>query len=143
MCSRHDRRQHARTACRGEHDVAHHAIRLQACCLGDLDQQPFLAVDPLDLVGERLDHPLLGLAADLVDDLDQQVDQPVGELALPVRQEQRIEGMAPAVRMPAHGPGGLVDHTTPEAFARRDRSNQETRPRAAPVASRRQVASQR
>ena len=110
----HDRCQHAHTAGGWEHDVAHRTVGLQAGGLGDLDQQSLLAVDPLDLVSERLEHSFSGLAADLVDDLDQQIDQPIRELALPMRKEQRIKSMAPAVRMPAHGPGCLVEHTTPK-----------------------------
>lgn len=87
---------------------------MQAGGLGYLDQQSFLAVDSLDLLGERLEHPLFRLTAELVDDLDQQIDQPIRELALPMGEEQSVEGMAPAVRMPAHRPGGLVKHAAPE-----------------------------
>ena len=82
--------------------------------LGNLDQQPFLAVDPLDLLGERLEHPLPGLAADFVDDLDHKIDQPIREFTLPMREEQRIKSMTPVVRMPAHGPRGFVEHAAPE-----------------------------
>ena len=78
------------------------------------DAQSFLAVDPLDLGGEPLEHPLSGLAADLVDDLDQKIDKPIREFTLPMREEQRIKSMTPVVRMPAHGPSGLVEHAAPE-----------------------------
>jgi hypothetical protein len=60
----------------GEHDVAHRALWLQAGGFSDLEQQSFLAVDPLDPLGECLEHPPLGLAADLVDDLEQQMTGP-------------------------------------------------------------------
>jgi hypothetical protein len=72
----HDRRQHACAARCGGHAVAHRALWLPAGGFSNLEQQSFLAVDPLDLFGECLKRPPLGLAADLVDDLEQQMTGP-------------------------------------------------------------------
>src|SRR3546814_11480149 len=77
-------------------------------CSSDLS---LFAVNPLDFGHERLEHPVASPAADLVDNFDQQVDQPVCEFAFTVRQEKPEQRVASAIRVPAHRPGGLVDHS--------------------------------
>ena len=109
----HNRRQHVAATSRWEHHIAYHAVWLKARGLSNLDQQPFLAVDPFDLVSERLDYTLFGLAAHLVDNLDKQVHQSIREFAFAIRQEKRIDSMASIIRnLCARG----VDRELPQYF---------------------------
>jgi hypothetical protein len=47
---------------------------------GECEQQPVLAAHALEICHERLLHPALRAHADLVYDVDQQVNQRVGDL---------------------------------------------------------------
>src|ERR1035438_5085778 len=49
-------------------------------CASEREQQPVLAAHPLEIGHERLLDPVLRAHADLVDDVDQQVDERVGDL---------------------------------------------------------------
>ncbi len=59
--------------------------------LGDVKKNCDLAGDPLEVVQQLLLDRLLGAYADLVDDLDEQIDEAVGHLTLAQPAQRRDE----------------------------------------------------
>ena len=62
-----------------EHDLAHDPVGLIEGGPGELEQEVLLAGDALQVVEQLAVHPAFGPCADVVDGLDQEVDQVVGQ----------------------------------------------------------------
>ena len=108
-----DRRQRVQAGHR-EHDIPHRAVRIGRCRLCDPHQYPLLALDLVHFLRDPFDHGVPCLAGDPVNGLDQQIDEPVRDLPLAVREKQRINRMPPPSRMPPHPPWRLIGHAPAE-----------------------------
>lgn len=82
--------------------IADPAVRRLDRRTRNIDQQPFLAIDLLNIPGDSGDHLALRTHPDLVDGLHQQVDHLVDDLCFPHHQENGTEAKLP--------PGGVAAH---------------------------------
>ena len=82
-------------------DLAHHAVRLGQCGIGQFEQQVLLAADALDVIEQFTFDLAFGAGTDAVDRLDQQVDQIVGEAARAQIDKRGKPGDSRRIGMPA------------------------------------------
>ena len=74
---------------------------------GELEQEVLLAGHALQVVEQFAVHPAFGTCADMVDSLDQEVDQVIGQLALAEMHKGREPGEPRRFRVSAKLIGGL------------------------------------
>lgn len=99
-----------------KHHVAHHAVRMGERSVGQLEQQVLFAGDALEVVQQLALDLALGPRADLVDGLDQQVHQIVGEAAGAQVDEGGQPGEACRIGMPAQFVRRFDRHAAPAAL---------------------------
>ena len=85
-----DQRRQDRLPRQGEKHVPDDPIRLLQCCFGDAEEQVGLALDALDLSDHLGSHAFLGPHRDPMDDLDEEIHEPIRDLpaALPAERRQ-------------------------------------------------------
>ena len=105
-----DQRAEGLLSDQGKKDLAHGAVGvLQGSC-GDAKEQPCLVLDLVDLPDQIGSDPLLGSHPDAVNDLDEEVHQPVGDLPAPLPAECRQQCLAHPRGMATQVLGGLGPH---------------------------------
>jgi hypothetical protein len=97
-------------------DLAHHAVRLGQCGIGQFEQQVLLAADALDVIEQFTFDLAFGAGTDAVDRLDQQVDQIVGEAARAQIDKRGKPGDSRRIGMPAKFMRSLDCHSPPAAL---------------------------
>jgi hypothetical protein len=90
-----------------EEDLTHGAVGVVQRRLGDAKQQARLVLDLVDLPDQLDGHPLLRAHPNAVHELEHEVDEPVGNLAAPLRAERRQQCPAHPVGVAAQVPGRL------------------------------------
>jgi hypothetical protein len=98
-------------------DLAHHAVRLGQCGIGQFEQQVLLAADALDVIEQFTFDLAFGAGTDAVDRLDQQVDQIVGEAARAQIDKRGKPGDSRRIGMPAKFMRSLDCHSPPASAA--------------------------
>ena len=99
-----------------KHHVAHHAVRLGQGGVGQIEQQVLLSGHALEVLQQFAFDLAFGTRADLVDGLDQQVHQVVGQAAGAQVDECGQPGEARSIGMSAQVAGNLDRYALPAAF---------------------------
>jgi hypothetical protein len=105
-----DQRAEGLLSDQGKKDLAHGAVGVLPGSCGDAKEQPCLVLDLVDLPDQIGSDPLLGSHPDAVNDLDEEVHQPVGDLPAPLPAECRQQCLAHPRGMATQVPGGLGPH---------------------------------
>jgi hypothetical protein len=92
-----------------EHHGAHQIIRVGKCRIGHPEQQPLLALHPLERVHQLASHPALGAGPDPVHRGQQQGHQRIGDLAAATVQQRRQQRHLKLRRM-RPGVAGRLSH---------------------------------
>jgi hypothetical protein len=96
-----------------EHDLAHDPVWMVKGGPGQLEEEPLLAADALQVVEQLAVDTAFGPCSDPVDGLGEEVDQVVGYLAAAEVHEGREPSEAHRFRVPAQLVGGLDRDTPP------------------------------
>ena len=92
-------------------DIDHPAFRVFDSRLGNVEQQAFLAVNPLDVTCDPDDHLSARPRLKAVQDLQKEINQIIRQLAVTVHEIQGIEAKAPLCAMSPHFRGILAFDT--------------------------------
>lgn len=89
-----DRRRKGRLPRQREKHVPDDPIRMLQCRFGDAEQEVGLALDALEFSDHLGSHAFLGPHRDPMDDLDEEIREPIGDLPAALPAERRQQGVA-------------------------------------------------
>jgi hypothetical protein len=88
-------------------DISHSAVGVSQGRRSDPEQDECLALNLLEVVEEILDDPAFGANGDAMRDLQQEVDQAINDLGLPLHAVEYQQGQADVLRMSPKLSGAL------------------------------------